>query len=304
MGGDGRRPLAKQLAYTLAIIFAASLLLFLLLFGQLYGVQAQTIIDKRSNLLMDTMLAVREYTNQKLSPIVEPLNEVGGEFRPEAVPSFSANTVFELLRSNPEYRQYSYREAALNPTNLKDKADPFEVKIIDAFRGDTQMQFQSGFRATPLGRIHYVAKPLVVSSQSCLTCHSTPDQAPRSQILAYGDDNGFGWKLNEIVGAQIVSVPVEEVIRTKNRLLLVSGGLLLVAFVVVGLVTDVTLSRLILRPMRSISMKADEASVTPATVTFEEKARKDEIGLLARSFDRMKQSLAISMQMLKDRSRL
>ena len=107
--------------------------------------------------------------------------------------------------------------------------------------------------------------------------------------------------MNEIVGAQIVRVPVEQVIKAKNRSLLAAAGLLVIAFVLVGLVTDYVLSRLILAPMRTISLKADEASVSPTSVNFEEKDRTDEIGLLARSFDRMKQSLAISMQMLKDR---
>jgi HAMP domain-containing protein len=74
-----------------------------------------------------------------------------------------------------------------------------------------------------------------------------------------------------------------------------------IAFVAVGLITNSVLNQLILRPMREISRKAEEASVTPATVSFDERSRSDEIGLLARSFERMKQSLAISMQMLKDR---
>jgi len=77
--------------------------------------------------------------------------------------------------------------------------------------------------------------------------------------------------------------------------------LMVASFAVVGLITNMVLSQLILRPMREISRKAEEASVTPATVNFDERERQDEIGLLARSFERMKQSLAISMQMLKDR---
>jgi HAMP domain-containing protein len=140
-----------------------------------------------------------------------------------------------------------------------------------------------------------------VKKESCLVCHSTPERAPRSQILAYGTGNGFGWKLNDIVGAQVVSVPIEEVVQAKNQALLTTTGLLTLAFLLVGLVTNAVLNHLILRPMRSISLKADEASVTPASVSFEEKDRIDEIGLLARSFERMKQSLAISMQMIKDR---
>jgi HAMP domain-containing protein len=301
ISGDGSRPLSRQLAMTLAVIFAVSVLVAMLLLNQLFGVQARTLINQRSNFFMDSMLAVREYTSQKVNPIVAPLNEQGEVFRPEAVPSYSATTVFEFLRSQPQYRQFSYREATLNPTNLKDKADSFEAKLVETFRSDGGRKILSGDRVTSLGTFHYVAKPIRVSKESCLSCHSTPDRAPKSQILAYGTTNGFGWNLNEVVGAQIVTVPVEEVVATKNRSLLLTGALLLLTFLAVALVTNRVLGQLILRPMRAISLKADEASVTPASVSFDEKSRQDEIGLLARSFERMKQSLAISMQMLKDR---
>ncbi|WP_261358902.1 DUF3365 domain-containing protein [Cyanobium sp. ATX 6F1] len=302
--GDGTRPLRTQLAYTLAGIFALSVLLAVLILNYLFGIQARSLIDQRSNFFMDSMLAVREYTSQKVNPIVAPLNKGGGVFRPEAVPSYSANTVFEYLKSRPEYKQYSYREATLNPTNLKDKSDTFESKLVESFRANGALKIQSGDRATRLGTFHYVAKPIMVNKQSCLACHSTPDRAPKSQILAYGTTNGFGWKLNEVVGAQIVSVPVESVIAAKNHSLLITAGLLVGSLSVVGVVTNAVLNQLILRPMRAISLKADQASVTPSSVSFEEKSRGDEIGLLARSFERMKQSLTISMQMIKDRKQL
>jgi HAMP domain-containing protein len=299
--GDGSRPLSRQLAYTLTIIFSLSVLLAVLLLNHLFGIQARSLINQRSNFFMDSMLAVREYTSQKVNPIVAPLNQTGEVFRPEAVPSYSANTVFEYLKTQPDYRQYSYREATLNPTNLKDKADTFEARIVEAFRENGSIKVQSGERSTPLGSFHYVARPIKVGKESCLACHSTPARAPKSQLLAYGTTNGFGWKLNEVVGAQIVSVPTERVIEAKNQSLLITAGLLILSFLVVGFVTNAVLNQLILRPMRAISLKADQASVTPASVSFEEKSRGDEIGLLARSFERMKQSLAISMQMIKDR---
>lgn len=299
--GDGSKPLGKQLALTLAVIFSISVLVAVLLLNQLFGFQARSLIDQRSSFFMDSMLAVREYTSRKVNPIVAPLNEGGGVFRPEAVPSYSANTVFDYLKSQPDYRYYSYREATLNPTNLKDKADSFEARLVDSFRSDAGLKSLAGERTTPLGNFHYVAKPIIVGKESCLVCHSTPARAPKSQLLAYGEDSGFGWKLNEVVGAQIVTVPIKEVIHAKNQSLLITAFLLIVSFVVVGLVTNSVLNHLILRPMRAISLRADEASVTPASVSFEEKSRLDEIGLLARSFERMKQSLAISMQMLKER---
>ncbi len=302
-GGDGRRPLRRQLTITLSVVFSLSILLAVLVLNQLFGWQAKALIDQRSGFFMDSMLAVREYTSKNVNPIVAPLNKGPGIFRPEAVPSYSATTVFEYLKVKPEYKQYSYREAAINPTNLKDKADTFEASIIESFRVDPSRSSISGDKVTPLGNFHYLARPIRVSKESCLACHSTPERAPRSQLLAYGDTNGFGWKLNEVIGAQVVSVPQEAVYQAKGQSLFATALLLVVAFVAVALVTNTVLDQLIIRPMRRISHKAEEASVTPASVSFEEKSRRDEIGLLAQSFERMKQSLAISMQMLKDRQK-
>lgn len=304
LGGNGSRPLKQQLAITLAVVMTASILAAVLLLDQLFAWQARGLIDQRSSFFMDTMLAVREYTSKDVNPIVAPLNEGPGVFRPEAVPSYSATTVFDYLKqAKADYKQYSYREAALNPTNLKDKADTFEAGIIQALRDSPSSAVLSGEKATPLGRFHYVAKPIKITKESCLACHSTPDRAPRSQLLAYGDSNGFGWQLNEVVGAQIVTVPQDAVLQAKRHSLLTTTSLLVLVFMVVGLTANSVLNRLILKPMRQISLKAEEASVTPATVSFSEKSRADEIGLLARSLERMKQSLSISMQMLKERQK-
>ena len=299
--GVGKRPLRRQLSIILAMIFSVSILVVVLLLNQLFGFQARQLINQRSQFFMDAMLAVRSYTSQSVNPIVAPLNQGPGVFRPEAVPSYSAQTVFANLKTNPEYRNYSYREAALNPTNLRDKADSFETEVINRFRQNPKLTVQTGEKQTPLGSVHYVARPIKVGKESCLVCHSVPERAPASQLRAYGDSSGFGWQLNEIVGTQVVTVPQQAVFQAKNRSLATTAALLAVVFAVVAAVTNLVLGQLILRPMREISRKADEASVTPATVSFDERNRQDEIGLLARSFERMKQSLAISMQMLKDR---
>lgn len=298
---DGSLPLAQQMSWTLATIFLVSTLVAGIVLHQIFSLQAAGLIERQSQFFMDSMLAVREYTSRQVNPILAPLNEVGDEFRPEAVPSYSATSVFSYLRANPAYQAFSYREATLNPTNLKDKADSQEARIIEAFKADPSLKMQSGNRRTALGTFHYVAKPIRITKSSCLACHSTPERAPRSQILTYGDSNGFGWQLGEVVGAQVVSVPIREIERARNQSLFITSGLILIAFTIVGLVTNSILNRLILRPMREMSLKADEASVTPANVQFSERRRADEIGLLARSFERMKQSLVISMQMLKDR---
>ena len=65
-----------------------------------------------------------------------------------------------------------------------------------------------GERDTPTGRSLYLARPIQIKNGACLVCHSTVDAAPKTMLDIYGGANGFGWKLNEIIGAQVVSVPM------------------------------------------------------------------------------------------------
>src|SRR5262249_22273785 len=58
-----------------------------------------------------------------------------------------------------------------------------------------------------------------VSTAPCLACHGPADEAPRSMIVTYGTQSGYGWKLNEIVGAQIVSVPMAVALEQATRIL-------------------------------------------------------------------------------------
>jgi len=207
----GKKRYLALLALIVSVLLAAGYFLD----GVLYD-QARTQIDGNAGLLMDSMLAVREYTSKDVNPIVAPINRESDVFLPEAVPSYSANRVFSYLKRGERYRNYSYREATLNPTNLKDKADPFEAQIVEIFRADPALKIQSGVRSVDGTPLHFVARPLKVSKSSCLVCHSTPERAPRSHVATYGTISGFGWHLDEIVGAQIVSVPVKTVFQAKQ----------------------------------------------------------------------------------------
>jgi hypothetical protein len=208
----GKKRYLALLALIVSILLGAGYLLD----GVLYD-QAKGQIDANANLLMDSMLAVREYTSKEVNPIVAPINRESTTFLPEAVPSYSANRVFSYLKKEAKYHDYSYREATLNPTNLKDKADPFEAQIVEIFRADPALKLQTGIRSVEGAPLHFVARPLKVSKASCLDCHSTPERAPRSHVATYGSISGFGWHLNEIVGAQIVSVPVRTVYQAKQN---------------------------------------------------------------------------------------
>jgi hypothetical protein len=128
------------------------------------------------------------------------------EFHPQSVPAYAATEIFGYLRM--KYPDYFYKEATLNPSNLRDRTTDWEADIVNNFRGNSTLTEFIGTRNTPTGAALYLARPIKVTNVSCLTCHSTPDKAPPEMIKLYGSANGFGWKMDEIIGAQIISMPM------------------------------------------------------------------------------------------------
>jgi hypothetical protein len=292
--------LARKMTINLSIILLLALASSMILLYTLLNNQANKQIDLRSTLIMDTMVAVRDYTNEHVNPIIAPINKQSElSFHPESIPTYSANTVFSYLNKiSPEYATYTFRHATLNPTNLKDKADSEEAKIINKFRGNSELKQLSGERTSPTGKFYYIAKPLVVTKASCLQCHSEPSKAPASLLATYGHTNGFGWNFGETVGALIVNIPIELIHKYKWEALISTTLLTALSLISMAFATIVIFQRDFLRPILQISQRANQASINPESVEFGEISRKDEIGTIARSFDRMKKSLNISMKML------
>lgn len=252
---------------------------------------------QQARLMMESAGSTRNYTSTEIRPILERYQRANGVFYPETVPAFSAIKIFSYLRKT--YPNYSYREATLNPTNPEDRAVDWESDIINVFRNDpTKLEFV-GERDAPSGRSLFLAKP-ITAKQSCLECHSTPDVAPPAMVKIYGANNGFGWKLNEVVSAQIVSVPmsVPQAVASKALWNLM---LWLAAIAVISLILlNFTLILAVIRPVSRLSTAADQISKGNLDVPELPVRGKDEVSVLADSFNRMHRSLKSAMKMLED----
>ena len=266
---------------------------------------AEGIIIEKASLLIETMNSVRNYTNTQITPELSSRLETESLFLPQSIPSYSAREVFEDLRSNNKYDQFFYKEATLNPTNLRDKADRFETEIIQSFRQssklpdhDTSDLQQQGFRTVPGGDLFYIARPLIINEESCLRCHGDPQNAPKSQIATYGKDNGFGWKLNEVVGAQIISIPASQVVKQAQKLRWLIIGQVIGFLLVAILLLNLFLKFLITDPINKMSHLSKKLSTGDLDIEFEQKS-KDEIGVLAASLNRLKVSLKMAMEMIQ-----
>ncbi len=251
----------------------------------------------QAKLMMETTLATRSYTTKQIRPLLERLQKRNEAFLPQTVPAYSAVQVFNFVHNqNPEY---SYKEATLNPTNLEDRATDWEADVVNSFRNDPTRTELSGDRGTPTRKSLFYAHPIRINDLSCLECHSTPDRAPRSMIHQYGSANGFGWKLHEVVGAQIVSVPEALPVQIADRALKSLIAYLVIVALIALLVLDAVLVATVIRPVAKLSQVADGISQGKLDVADIPIKGRDEISVLASSFNRMKRSLVKAMRMLE-----
>jgi hypothetical protein len=165
------------------------------------GAQQQIVAIAR--VMLETGRASRKYTTEQITPLLENLPTQ--QFHPQSIPFFAATEEFNYFRQ--AHPDFAYKEAALNPTNPRDRTVDWEADIVNEFQKDASKTELIGRRETPLGLSLFISTPIKVDDASCLQCHSTPDKAPPGMIKLYGSANGFGWKSGDIVGAQFISVP-------------------------------------------------------------------------------------------------
>lgn len=290
--------LASKFNLILLFVFLVAILISGTSLSNLLQQRAQQEVTTKADVLLQTMSAVRSYTNENITPLLTSQLETSPKFIPETVAAFSAIEVFDKFRKNDNYRDYIYREAALNPTNLRDRADRFETKLIEQFTNEPANTQKSGFRTFPGGEFFYIARRFTITDASCLRCHSTPDRAPKSQIAIYGSEHGFGWQLNRTVFAQIIYVPANRVFAAARRFWQITMVMLFAISTVVLIVINLLLKRTIIKPIAQISRVAQAVSTGKANADFEQRSN-DEIGILAASFNRMKSSLEIAKTMLE-----
>lgn len=248
-----------------------------------------------ANLMIASAQAVRGYTINQIRPLID--DQLDHTFLPESVPAYAAT---ETMNALPDlYRDFMYKEATLNPTNPRDRATDWEADLVHAFRNNPGLGNMSGERETPRGAFLYIASPIKIGNESCLTCHSTPSAAPASMIELYGTANGFGWQLDEIVGAQIVSVPMAVAQQRANQAFITFMISLCVLFLILYVVLNLVLSRLILRPVTDLAWAAEEVSTGNFEIEEFDERRRDEIGHLATAFNRMRRSLEQAMRMIE-----
>ncbi|MBX3684657.1 MAG: DUF3365 domain-containing protein [Rhodocyclaceae bacterium] len=278
----------------LGSVFALGFILSILVTYAVVLQNAKDELLRNASLMMETALAVRNYTIEEIKPHLDPMLEA--TFLPQTVPAYSAIETFARLQK--KYPDFSYREATLNPTNPRDRSTDWESRIIDDFRSGKDGEV-IGERESASGPSLYIARPIRITNPACLACHSTPAAAPASLLAKYGEDNGFGWKLDEIVGAQIIVIPTDLAQRNAMHAFwsftAILGALFMLLFVIINLM----LTRLVVTPIKRIADLSDEISKGNLDLAEFEEGGADEIRHLQASFNRMRRSIEKAIKVVQ-----
>ena len=270
---------------------------------------AEEEIVSQALMLMGTMNSVRNYTSQRIQPLFQDKLDTQLEFIPETVPAFSAQKVFDFFRQNPQYSNYFYKEATINPTNLEDKADNFEKKITEHFRQEQNSKQQSGFRYLSGENKFYIARPIIIKQASCLRCHGKPEVAPKSHVATYGTKYGYAWELGEIIGSQIIYVPAEKIFTQAQKNLTLMMAIFIGIFCAIILLINYLVKYNVIQPilpMAELAQRlANEGSNSKENQIYKEEKldrisqRGDELGYLGRLLQNMAKEVQAREEALK-----
>ena len=267
--------------------------LFALAANPLVNAIARDEVLQSSRIMMESAAGARKYTSEQIAPILKPA--IAHQFYPQSVSAYAAKRNFDVIHA--KFPDFAYREPALNPTNPQDRAVDWEADIINDFRAHPDKEEISLVRQTAIGPMLELARPLI-NKPACMECHSTAATAPASMIALYGSDNGFGWKPGEIIGAQVVSVPMSaSAMRAEHirKLFVIPFACFLVLLFVS---INILLHFVVIRPIEQMAKTAEKISLGEVDTPEYEYRGSDQVGRLAASFNRMHRSLVEAFRML------
>jgi HAMP domain-containing protein len=289
-----RMSLQRRFTVILIIIFLVSL--------PLVGIAAYSVLQNNINeavveqasFFLNTMETIRQHVGKVMRPAAQ--ENMPGKFDVRLMStSYAARGVAERLKE--KFSEYTFRHISVNPRNPVNKANSFEAGVIQSFASNRSALKSNGFVNRGDAEYFYVSQP-VVSDQSCMQCHSTPDVAPKEVLAAYGTTAAFGWEPNQVVASLIVYVPTKLAKAHAFQALLTFMLLYSVVFIIILIMIDRAIVNSVIKPIKNLSETADEVSRGNFDKDFVAEGN-DEIKILADAFTRMKMSILASMKMFE-----
>ncbi len=270
-----------------------------LLSYELYTQLREALISnvyEKSQIILTELEATRKYVSDILRPRISSLVS-RDEFVLEAMSTtYVSRKIMERFQSTfPEFR---YKRAAINPRVSSNEADKFESEILSEFQKKTSLKDWQGI-VTRNGERFFVRMVPIRMDAGCIRCHETPENAPAKLLNLYGPGGGFGRKVGDIAGMDVLSFPVESAMAQIRRQTLATLVPSLLAVATALLLVIVFFRRLVVNRIGllkgffpNFEFVSDGSDLSRRLNIVQ----RDEIGDLCRAFNTMADKLNVLMQ--------
>ena len=222
----------------LTSLFAGGVLTILLYYQTRSFAVAEA--EKKINELLLQQLSINDYVTGQQKPEVYRLKKEGllypDYFSPQLLSgSYIRRNIqdyYNLHRKEAGKDEFYYKLAAINPRNPINKADEFELKLIEKLHTSGDSKYSEVIEIDGIQYL-YVAIPYAENTAGCMRCHGDPADAPREMVEMYGDKAGFYEKVGGLRAITSIRVPLESELAEARGVFLKQGVMVFSVLIVI-----------------------------------------------------------------------
>lgn len=189
----------------LSVIMAVLGVFFAVIISMNLRHQLVTDTEHKASLVLSQAEAVQAYVREMLRPAMYHLLPPDGFLLEAMSTSYVTRKVMSDLNARGD--QFRYRRVAQGARNPDYEADAFERALIARFEADPTLTRLEEMTTRDGEEVFVAARPVRFEA-SCLHCHGDPAVAPKALLERYGDKRGFWRHKGELVGLDLVTMPV------------------------------------------------------------------------------------------------
>ncbi|MFZ0487021.1 MAG: DUF3365 domain-containing protein [Arenicellales bacterium] len=195
-----------------------------------------------------------------------------------------------VAASNSHARFRMTSDNFMNPLNKPDAFEAHAIRFVRQQNVEEYHELKSGV---------YRYARAVIDKPSCISCHGSPDAAPKEVTDRYGTENGFGFKAGDVAGVISVTIPAEPLSATFFRVVgPAEVALVVLAFLIAYLYIRVG----VVKPVQELTQTANQLSTgrdAPVGAEGVSQKSRNEIDQLRLSVNRLRNSMQIAIRHLR-----
>jgi diguanylate cyclase (GGDEF)-like protein/PAS domain S-box-containing protein len=252
--------------------------------------------QEKANILIQHNLAIHTYFTNQLKPTVfEDLSNKweADSFSPQWMSStFAVREIDQYFRQVSLFRDYYYKEAAINARYPLNEADSLESEFLNRLNADPTVQEDVRIRIID-GNPYFVTMIRgETMTPECLVCHTTPENAPAELVAFYGDERSFNRKNGEVVSAISIRIPLVAALQKANQNFLSLSITLIFLLILLFIGFNYFINKFMVNPIREIRLSAQQIaeneSLLGQTITL---PKVEELHGLALAFNHLSLNL-------------